>query len=260
MTNIKDSWISRMMDIEYIGWFRIGLWGRCRLGFFTPLGGTCCFFRREALQKCGWWDPLNLTEDLEVSARMVFTGYKILMANVRSWEEAPVTIRRWVKQRSRWMRGYLQTFLKYWKLILANLRKLGLRTALTMLLGLATPFIMMLVPISYLLTILWVITDIFKVWMPNLMTSVFPPWSIIPLLFNLIFYGAALLGVLIESKRTSDIFWLTVCFLPYTILHICGVAYAFWQHLTKPIFWIKTEHYGFGARGFITLGCQKAHR
>ena len=253
MSNPGDSWVSKMMNIEYASWFRIMLWGRNRLGFFTPLGGTCCFLRREALRTCGLWDPLNLTEDLEVSVRMAFAGYEIKLAEVRSWEEAPVNIRRWLRQRSRWMRGYLQTFLQYWKLSLGSFRRLGLRLSLSMFSGLATPFVMIIVPLSYFLTILWFITEYFKIWMPGLMASVFPPWSIVPFLFNLIFYIGMVIGVLLETKRYPDIFWLTLLFAPYMILHITGVIYAAWLHLTKPIFWAKTEHYGLGAKGLPNL-------
>ena len=257
MSNPGDSWVSKMMSIEYASWFRIMLWGRNRLGLFTPLGGTCCFLRREALRTCGLWDSFNLTEDLEVSVRLAFAGYEIRLAEVRSWEEAPINVRRWLRQRSRWMRGYLQTFLQYWRLSLGALRRLGLRLSLSMFFGLVTPFVMMIVPLSYFLTVLWFITDFFRVWMPGLMTSVFPPWAIVPFLFNFIFYTGTVVGVLLETKKYSDIPWLTLLFIPYMLLHIMGVLYAGWQHLTKPVFWAKTEHYGLGARGLLNLKAKK---
>ena len=252
ISNTKDSWISRMMGLEYASWFRISLWGRVRLGFFAPLGGTCCFIRREYLRMCGWWDSKNLTEDLEVTARLVLSGAKVEMVEVRSWEEAPTTIRKWLRQRGRWMRGYLQTFLRYWKIALKNVRRLGLKMALTMILSMATPFVMIFVPIGFLLTFLWIITDVLKIGFPGLMTSVFPDWAIIPLLFNFIFYGGVVAAILIEDKNYWNLLWVPVFFI-YMFLHIAGVLYAIWLHLTKPIYWAKTEHYGYGVKGFPVI-------
>jgi cellulose synthase/poly-beta-1,6-N-acetylglucosamine synthase-like glycosyltransferase len=252
MGNREDAWLARMMDLEYASWFRIHLWGRRKLGFFIPLGGTCCFLRREFLRGVGWWDSKNLTEDLEVAVRLTFSGYDIKMVEVRSWGEAPIRVGEWMRQRGRWMRGYLQTFLTYWLPALRNMRRLGFLKTLSMILVLGAPFVMILVPIGYALTFLWAVTEVFKLWAPGLMALTFPRWAVIPLLFNFVFYGAVLAGIVLENKNRRNLLWLPTYFL-YMFLHIAGLIYAFWLHWTRPLYWAKTEHYGLGWKEHLSL-------
>lgn len=248
INNPTNSWLARMMGLEYAAWFRVTMMGADRLGLFIPLGGTCCFLRRDFLRECGWWDSKNLTEDLEVSVRLNLAGSRIRTVGVRSWEEAPVTLGRWVRQRTRWMRGYIETFLRYLPLLPTLTRRLGFVFGASLMLRLASPFIILLIPLSYFLTGLWFVTDVLGWWMPGLMAETFSELALIPLAFNLLYFGFVVAAIYLEDMGRRNLLWLPV-YYAYTLLHLGAVAIAYWQHLTKPVFWAKTEHYGYGVKG-----------
>src|ERR1700676_5318560 len=75
-----------------------------------PLGGTSNHFRRSTLQAMGAWDPYNVTEDADLGIRMFREGYTVRVLESNTFEEANSDFVNWMKQRSRWLKGYLQTF------------------------------------------------------------------------------------------------------------------------------------------------------
>lgn len=109
--NVADSWITRQFAAEYAGHFDVllPLLGSCRLPF--PLGGTSNHFRREALEAIGGWDPYNVTEDADLGVRLVRHGWKAAVIASTTGEEAPRTFRAWLRQRTRWYKGWMQTVL-----------------------------------------------------------------------------------------------------------------------------------------------------
>ncbi len=123
--NPTRNWMSRCFTIEYANWFRLILPGIARLGLVIPLGGTTLFFRRDALDRVGGWDAHNVTEDADLGVRLARLGYRTEIVQTTTLEEAnahPVT---WVKQRSRWMKGYLLTWAVHTRRPLALWRDLG---------------------------------------------------------------------------------------------------------------------------------------
>ncbi|SPF78467.1 glycosyltransferase [Pseudoprimorskyibacter insulae] len=109
--NSKANWLSRCFAVEYATWFRVMLPGYARLGFAIPLGGTSVFFRREALMKVRGWDAHNVTEDADLGLRLARHGYKTALVPSVTREEANNRAWPWVKQRSRWLKGYMVTYL-----------------------------------------------------------------------------------------------------------------------------------------------------
>ena len=104
------SWLSRCFAIEYAAWFRVVLPGLARLGLVVPLGGTTLFFRRAALEALGGWDAHNVTEDADLGLRLARYGYRTeLIASVTE-EEPNARLVPWVRQRSRWIKGYAMTY------------------------------------------------------------------------------------------------------------------------------------------------------
>jgi hypothetical protein len=76
-----------------------------------PLGGSSNHFRTEALRKVGGWDPYNVTEDADLGMRLARFGYRSATIVSTTYEEAPADCRRWVGQRTRWLKGWMQTWL-----------------------------------------------------------------------------------------------------------------------------------------------------
>jgi cellulose synthase/poly-beta-1,6-N-acetylglucosamine synthase-like glycosyltransferase len=102
--------LSRCFAIEYASWFRVILPGLEKLGFAIPLGGTTLFFRREILEEIGGWDAHNVTEDADLGIRLARKGFTTRMVRSTTQEEANCRPWKWVKQRSRWLKGYAMTW------------------------------------------------------------------------------------------------------------------------------------------------------
>jgi cellulose synthase/poly-beta-1,6-N-acetylglucosamine synthase-like glycosyltransferase len=128
---VSRNWLARQFALEYRVLFRALLPCLSRKGVFFPLGGTSNHFRREALVRIGGWDPFNVTEDADISVRVARAGGRIdVIASVTS-EEAPVTWRAWHLQRTRWMKGWLQTWLVHMRNPLKLAKDLGPRSFVT---------------------------------------------------------------------------------------------------------------------------------
>ena len=85
--------------------------GLARLGFALPLGGTSMYIRRSALIDLKCWDAFNVTEDADLGLRLSRAGLRCALLDRKTFEEATKTPLTWIKQRSRWQKGY---FMTYW--------------------------------------------------------------------------------------------------------------------------------------------------
>ncbi|MDA9208143.1 glycosyltransferase [Octadecabacter sp.] len=108
--NAHSNWLARCFTVEYATWFRIILPGLERLGLAIPLGGTTLFFRRDVLEELGGWDAHNVTEDADLGIRLARHGYRTEIIKTVTQEEANARAWPWVKQRSRWLKGYAITY------------------------------------------------------------------------------------------------------------------------------------------------------
>jgi glycosyltransferase XagB len=108
--NPRTNWIARCFTIEYAAWFRLMLPGFQRLGLAVPLGGTTLFFRRDILEALGGWDAHNVTEDADLGIRLARHGYRTELLDTVTLEEANCKVLPWIKQRSRWLKGYAMTY------------------------------------------------------------------------------------------------------------------------------------------------------
>ncbi|MEM6728115.1 MAG: glycosyltransferase, partial [Pseudomonadota bacterium] len=108
--NARANWLSRCFAMEYAAWFRVILPGLARLGLPVPLGGTTLFFRAKTLRALGGWDAHNVTEDADLGLRLVRRGWRTELADTVTFEEANCRFWPWVKQRSRWLKGYAVTY------------------------------------------------------------------------------------------------------------------------------------------------------
>jgi cellulose synthase/poly-beta-1,6-N-acetylglucosamine synthase-like glycosyltransferase len=111
ITNARESWISALFSLEYSGLFRGLLPMLARRHMPLPLGGTSNHFRTDVLREAGGWDPFNVTEDADLGFRLHRLGYRSDVITRQTLEDAPTTIRVWMGQRSRWFKGWLQTWL-----------------------------------------------------------------------------------------------------------------------------------------------------
>jgi cellulose synthase/poly-beta-1,6-N-acetylglucosamine synthase-like glycosyltransferase len=108
--NNKDSWLSRMFAAEYAGQFDVFLPGLAAMRMPLPLGGSSNHFRTAVLREVGGWDAWNVTEDADLGFRLARFGYRSVTFDSTTSEEAPIRFRAWLGQRSRWMKGWMQTW------------------------------------------------------------------------------------------------------------------------------------------------------
>lgn len=108
--NKNENLLSKLFSLEYSYWFDFMLPGLHKLGLVIPLGGTSNHFKTNALKQIGAWDAHNLTEDAELGLRISAYGYKTYLLDSYTLEESPLKISIWIKQRTRWIKGYIQTF------------------------------------------------------------------------------------------------------------------------------------------------------
>ena len=144
--NEKSNVLTRVIAMEEKAWFQMLMSGREKLQLFVPLTGSCQFVRRSVLEELGGWDENSLTEDVELALRMVEKNHVIKYApDVCSGQETPTALRNLVKQRVRWYRGYMETALKYGRL-LDNVSKRTVDAEIS----LGGPFMMVVSLLSYI--------------------------------------------------------------------------------------------------------------
>lgn len=109
--NAHQGWLARQFALEYAALFDGLLPALHRLGLPIPLGGTSNHFRVDLLKEVGGWDPYNVTEDADLGFRLARAGYRTVTIPSTTWEEAPIGLVSWLRQRTRWLKGWMQTYL-----------------------------------------------------------------------------------------------------------------------------------------------------
>jgi cellulose synthase/poly-beta-1,6-N-acetylglucosamine synthase-like glycosyltransferase len=123
--NTADSWLARFFTAEYAGQFDVFLPGLARLRLPLPLGGTSNHFRSETLRAVGGWDAYNVTEDADLGIRLARFGYRADVISSTTYEEAPARFGPWLRQRTRWFKGWMQTWSVHMRQPRRLLRELG---------------------------------------------------------------------------------------------------------------------------------------
>jgi cellulose synthase/poly-beta-1,6-N-acetylglucosamine synthase-like glycosyltransferase len=125
--NTDDGWLSAFFTAEYAGHFDVFLDGMSALRLPIPLGGSSNHFRTGVLREVGGWDAYNVTEDADLGLRLARLGYRTRMIDSSTHEEAPARLAAWLKQRTRWFKGWMQTWAVHMRSPRALWRDLGPR-------------------------------------------------------------------------------------------------------------------------------------
>jgi cellulose synthase/poly-beta-1,6-N-acetylglucosamine synthase-like glycosyltransferase len=247
--NPDPTWIARLFAIEYSALFDGLLPYLASKGLPLPLGGTSNHFRRAALDEIGGWDPFNVTEDADIGLRLARGGYRVGTITLPTYEEAPVSFGAWMRQRSRWFKGWMQTCLVHTRQPLRLARDLGLkRTIGFAAIQLGMVFSALLHPFFIVLLIAFVAE-------PSAILARADGVLVATLaaigLLNL-FAGYAAMTTL--ASRTLPLRGLrrietALIWLPlYWLLMSVAIYRAFFQLLLRPHYWDKTTHLGFVSR------------
>jgi cellulose synthase/poly-beta-1,6-N-acetylglucosamine synthase-like glycosyltransferase len=123
--NTADGWLARLFTAEYAAQFDLFLPGLAALGLPLPLGGSSNHFRTAVLREIGAWDAHNVTEDADLGIRLARFGYRSTVIASSTYEEAPARFGPWLRQRTRWFKGWMQTWAVHMRSPLALLAELG---------------------------------------------------------------------------------------------------------------------------------------
>jgi cellulose synthase/poly-beta-1,6-N-acetylglucosamine synthase-like glycosyltransferase len=235
--NREQTWITRLFAIEYALLFDLVLPGLDRLRAPLPLGGTSNFFRTRTLLELGGWDPFNVTEDADLGLRMAAAGYQSRVLDTTTYEEATPAIGPWLRQRSRWIKGYMQTWLVHAR---QHGGQSSPRIALTLhfLVG-GVVVAALFNPVFWSLYAIWLFSD--ADWIKALFPAPLDSLATFSLLAGNLFH--IWLFMLAPLRRE----WFDL--VPYAFLapaywalqSIAGYK-AFWQFLFRPSYWEKTSH------------------
>jgi cellulose synthase/poly-beta-1,6-N-acetylglucosamine synthase-like glycosyltransferase len=123
--NTDDTWLTRIFTIEYAALFDVLNPGLAEIGSPIALGGTSNHFRTAILRKIHGWNAWNVTEDADLGIRLARYGFAVKDLPSSTLEEAPGTLRLWMRQRTRWMKGFVQTAASHSRTPWIMLRQLG---------------------------------------------------------------------------------------------------------------------------------------
>jgi len=238
--NQRQNILTRMFTIDYANWFEGILPGLTWLEAPIPLGGTSNHFRTDKLRELGGWDPYNVAEDADLGIRLARRGYQTAMFESVTWEEANSKLKSWIKQRSRWTKGYMQTFLvhtrhprRLWRDLGAmNCWRFVILVAGTWFAGLVNPVFWAL-GFAYYATRSTAIEALF-------LTPVYYLGLFCLIIGNFIFiymnvYTAVKWGYdgLAKWAMLTPIYW---------ILHSVAAYMALYELIVRPHHWQKTTH------------------
>ncbi len=255
--NIRDNWLTRQFTIEYSALFDGLLPTLDRLELPIPLGGTSNHFRVSALRWLMAWDPYNVTEDADLGTRLARAGYRCQVIASTTYEEAPRRFASWVCQRTRWLKGFVQTWLVHMRKPGALWRELGARGFLAFQVMVGGTVLSALVhPWFYAMVGYELFGGGGFLAHPESLLGL-PFWTIA--WFDLItgYLAAMALGLLALRRRGLGRLSWQILLMPAYWLLISAAAYrALWQFATAPFKWEKTDHVGpqAGLTGGIGAG------
>lgn len=238
--NRGENLLTRMFAIEYGGLFDFMLPGLQALGIPIPLGGTSNHLRLRRLRELGEWDPYNVTEDADLGIRLATEGLRTMTFDSLTEEEAPVLVSSWLKQRSRWIKGYMQT----WRVAMRRAPVLWARFGPVGFLGFqlfvgAASLVYLLSPLLWVFSALWALDAV--------RLSVLPDWAVG------VSIGVFAVGVTVQWLLAAAVVAKSGWFGPsmavatalypfYWLLHSLASFRALWQIFAAPYHWDKTPH------------------
>jgi glycosyltransferase XagB len=239
--NTADSWVARLFAVEYATLFDVINPGLAALDCPVPLGGTSNHFRTSALRNILGWDAWNVTEDADIGIRLARLGYRVADLPSTTLEEAPVTLGAWMRQRSRWMKGYVQTCITHSRTPVLAWRELGFWRFGA---GVTLTFGTVLSALGYPIFALVCLAGIGTGGLLSAKTAWAALWSAGSLLLFVLGLAAMIIPAVIGLKRRRALqllIWVPA--LPVYYLLVSAAAWrAIWDLVRNPFRWHKTSH------------------
>jgi cellulose synthase/poly-beta-1,6-N-acetylglucosamine synthase-like glycosyltransferase len=238
--NRDENWLTRLFALDYALWFDFLLPGLDALRVPMPLGGTSNHFRTSVLRAIHGWDSFNVTEDADLGVRLARLGHRATTLDSTTYEEATSRLGDWMKQRSRWLKGYMQTWLVHMRSPPALWRHAGARGFFAFQLFIGGTFVSSLAnPLMWAVFLASYLTGfaIFSGAFGEILARV-TLFSLIA--GNALFVYLAMLGPyrrgwfkLAPYGLTAPLYWFLISAAAWR---------ALWQLLRHPFHWEKTRH------------------
>jgi cellulose synthase/poly-beta-1,6-N-acetylglucosamine synthase-like glycosyltransferase len=235
--NRPENMLTELFAIEYSALFRIQLPALEALDIPIPLGGTSNHIRSKILLDLGGWDAFNVTEDADLGIRLAYFGHKTAILDSITEEEAPLSLRAWLKQRSRWVKGYIQTWLVYSRDPRALKQRLSRSGYYGFQFFVGAPALTFIMAPFFWLACISALLGVWHEALPvglvllcnfSLLFGVFSHWH----------YAR----VTVRNEGWANMHRAIAIFPLYWLLHSLASFMALWQLLRKPFYWAKTTH------------------
>lgn len=238
--NHKQNWLSTMFAIEYVTLFTGILPVLAKWQVPIPLGGTSNHFKTNILKKSGGWDPYNVTEDADLGIRLFREGYLCGTLTLPTYEEAPPKFLPWLKQRTRWIKGWMQTILVHSRNPLHFVSDIGIKNTIAFHLLMTSIVISALIHPIFLGYSIWYISQLAS-YSPTQTDIILIIASVFNLVGGYTTYGLLAYAVLKTSSYKP--FSGLLITLPFYWLMISLAGWRALVHLfVKPHLWEKTPH------------------
>jgi cellulose synthase/poly-beta-1,6-N-acetylglucosamine synthase-like glycosyltransferase len=238
--NVDENALTRFFTLEYAHWFDLMLDGLAALRLPIPLGGTSNHFRVAPLRAVGAWDPHNVTEDADLGLRVAAQGMTVSTLASTTLEEACCRRWPWIKQRTRWIKGYMQTALVHTRHPIRFVRMAGLHGTLTLVFLVAgTPLAFLAAPVLWIACLLpLALGHSPQLSFTGLNAATLAACSLV--IGNGVMVGASVLAAVL--RRRYDLALWALLLPAYWVLHSIAAWRALGQLITNPSKWEKTPH------------------
>ncbi|MBS4043554.1 MAG: glycosyltransferase [Chitinophagaceae bacterium] len=238
--NRNENLLTRMFTLEYSYWFDYMLPGLETLDVPIPLGGTSNHFKLDKLVELGAWDPFNVTEDADLGVRVYDKQYKIGIVRSTTFEEANNEPFNWIRQRSRWIKGYLQTYLVHMRQPINLIKRIGWGGffGFNFFIG-GTAITFLVYPILLAFFLVYVVFNITSV------KTVFPDIVLYFAIFNFVAGNVLMIYVnmmAVFKRRYYELILFSALNPIYWLMHSIAAYKGLWQLIYKPFYWEKTNH------------------
>lgn len=266
--NLNDNWIISLFKAEYSAWFDVLLPGlyiednTSQRNLVIPLGGTSNHFKMKFLRDViGGWDAFNVTEDCDLGIWISRESNKrIKVLDSITWEVVHGKLRPWINQRSRWIKGYIQSYFVHMRNPFQLIDDLGWEKFLSFQMVIGSSFLLPLLnPIfwvmtaGYLLSLLLYLlgNGVFSI--PLSIITYMNDYFILPwgtgsfFIANVIYFIFMILGHFKHPKPGRPR-WIVVWWWLYWFFMTWAAIKALWQYLFRPYHWEKSDH------SYVSLG------
>ncbi|MGE3920396.1 MAG: glycosyltransferase [Gammaproteobacteria bacterium] len=235
--NARDNLLSRFFTIEYTTLFDQILSGIASLKLLIPLGGTSNHFKATRLRELGAWDPFNVTEDADIGIRLYRYGYTSTVTNSTTMEEANSRLINWLRQRTRWNKGYLTCYFVHMRHPIKLFKQLGLKNFLHFQIIVGGSVFAQLANLPLWIALLGTLFFPIHFTQPKII------WAFAWINFsycNLLYTAAHFIGVM---RRKLYFLIPTIPFMIFYWMYMSVASfYALYELIVRPTYWYKTEH------------------